>query len=45
VPGTKVVKRSLRKSIETTEPEKAIEELRALGDAIRKVPRGPEGFK
>lgn len=45
ISGAEVVKGSLVRSMETGEPGMAIEELRNLGDAIRKLPKDPEGFK
>jgi hypothetical protein len=43
--GAKVSNKALTHLIETDDPANALEELRALGDALRAAEKHPKGFK
>ena len=45
IPGSRTYGTSLVKSVTTSEPDKAIEELRLLAESLRSARKDPEGFK
>lgn len=45
IPGSRTSGTSLVKSLTTSEPDRAIEELRHLADSLRTARKDPEGFK